>query len=166
MWEMSARSDKNPHLSDIDKKILKILLSPNGKIETHKLAQDLGMPITTIRRRRNRLESDFIKSHYVLDIEKFGWRRVDFFLSIRNGKINPVAEQLLKLDEVTYVGKSIGEHTIDLRVETIIKDNAMLLDLLELIKGMDGVNDVIWSEIVHVIGRKRSIPAGIIDKLG
>ena len=41
----------------------------------------------------------------------------------------------------------------------------MLLDLLELIKEMDGVNDVVWSEIVHVIGRKRSIPAGIIDRL-
>jgi hypothetical protein len=111
------------------------------------------------------MESEFIKTHYVLDIEKFGWRRVDFFLSVKNGKVNPVAEKLLKLDEVTYVGKSIGEHTIDLRVETIVKDNAMLLDLLELMKGMDGVNDVVWSEIVHVIGRKRSIPAGIIDKL-
>ena len=103
---------------------------------------------------------------YVLDIEKFGWRRVDFFLSIRNGKINSVAEKLLKIDEVTYVGKSIGEHTIDLRVETIVKDNVMLLDLLELIKGMDGVNDVVWSEIVRVMGRKRSIPSAIIDKLG
>ena len=101
-----------------------------------------------------------------MDIEKFGWRRVDFFLSIRNGKINTVAKKLLELDEVTYVGKSIGEHTIDLRVETIVKDNIMLLDLLELIKAMDGVNDVVWSEIVNVIGRKRSIPSAIIDKLG
>jgi hypothetical protein len=58
---------------------------------------------------------------------------------------------------VTYVGKSIGEHTIDLRVETIVKDNTMLLDLLESIKAMDEVNDVVWSEIVKVIGRKRSI---------
>ena len=131
-----------------------------------KMAKDLGISITTVRRRRHRLESEFIKSNYVLDIEKFGWRRVDFFLSIRNGKINPVAEKLLKLDEVTYVGKSIGEHTIDLRVETIVKDNTMLLDLLESIKAMDEVNDVVWSEIVKVIGRKRSIPSAIIDKLG
>ena len=67
--------------------------------------------------------------------------------------LNTVAKNLLELDEVTYVGKSIGEHTIDLRVETIVKDNVMLLDLLELIKGMDGVNDVVWSEIVSVIDR-------------
>jgi DNA-binding Lrp family transcriptional regulator len=163
---MSARADKTAHLSDIDKQLLNILLSPNGNVGSHAMSKELGIPITTIRRRRRRLEAEFIKSHYVLDIEKFGWRRVDFFLSIRNGKINSVAEKLLKIDEVTYVGKSIGEHTIDLRVETIVKDNVMLLDLLELIKGMDGVNDVVWSEIVRVMGRKRSIPSAIIDKLG
>ena len=63
------------------------------------------------------------------------------------------------------MGKIIGEHTIDLRVETIIKDNVILLDLLEKIKGMDGVNDVVWSEIVSVVGRKKSIPSSIINKL-
>lgn len=67
-------------------------------------------------------------------IEKFGWRRIDFFISIRNGMVNAVANKLMDLDDVTYVGKSIGEHTIDLRVETIVKDNVVLLDLLEKLK--------------------------------
>jgi hypothetical protein len=89
-----------------------------------------------------------------LDIEKFGWRRVDFFISIMPGKVDPVANALVKLDDVIYVGKSIGEHTINLRIETIIKDNSVLLNLLEQIKAMDGVKDVIRSEIVSVVGRK------------
>ena len=100
-----------------------------------------------------------------MDIEKFGWRRIDFFISIKNGKATTVANKLIELDEVTYVGKSIGEHTIDLRIEVIVKDNIILLDLLEKIKGMDGVNDVVWSEIVSVVGRKISIPSSIIDKI-
>ena len=87
-----------------------------------------------------------------------------FFISIKNGKANTVANKLIELDEVTYVGKSIGEHTLDLRIETIVKDNILLLDLLEKIKGMDGVNDVVWSEIVSVVDRKISIPSSIIDK--
>lgn len=102
---------------------------------------------------------------YVLDIEKFGWRRIDFFISIRNGLINSVSNKLIELNYVTYVGKSIGEHTIDLRVETIVKDNVVLLDVLEQIKGMEGVRDVVWSEIVNVVGRKISIPNDIIDKI-
>jgi hypothetical protein len=29
---------------------------------------------------------------------------------------------------------------------------------------MDGVKDVVWSEIVSVVGRKISIPSSIIDR--
>ena len=79
--------------------------------------------------------------------------------------VNAVANKLLDSDEVTYVGKSIGEHTIDLRVETIVRDNASILDILEKIKAMDGVKDVVWSEIVSVVGKKISIPSSIIDKI-
>jgi hypothetical protein len=75
-----------------------------------------------------------LKVHYVLHIEKFGWRRVDFFVSVLQGKVNQVAGNLMNLNDVTYVGKSIGEHTIDLRVQTIVKDNSILLNLLEEIK--------------------------------
>ena len=153
-------------ISQIDRKILKILLTPNGQQKSTKsISAKLGIPVTTIRRRRKRLESKFLKIHYVLDIEKFGWRRVDFFVSIRNGMVNAVAKKLMEWDDVTYVGKSIGEHTIDLRVETIVKDNSVLLDLLEQIKGMEGVKDVVWSEIVSVVGRKISIPLSIIDMI-
>jgi DNA-binding Lrp family transcriptional regulator len=167
---MSSSLDKSTNttiarrISDIDKKLLHILLSPNGSQKsTISISKELGIPITTIRRRRRRLEKEFLKLHYVLDIEKFGWRRVDLFISVKNGKINSLANKLLDIHEVTYVGKSIGEHTIDLRVETIVKDNAILLDLLEKVKGMDGVNDVIWSEIVKIVGQKKSIPSAIID---
>ena len=75
------------------------------------------------------------------------------------------ANKLIDSDGVTYVGKSIGEHTIDLRVETILKDNASILDILEKIKAMDGVKDVVWSEIVSVVSRKISIPSSIIDRI-
>lgn len=164
---MSAQANKpDIGLSQVDRKILKILLSPNGKEKSTKsISTKLGIPVTTIRRRRKRLENKFLKMLYVLDIEKFGWRRIDFFISIRNGLINSVSNKLIELNDVTYVGKSIGEHTIDLRVETIVKDNVVLLDVLEQIKGMEGVRDVVWSEIVNVVGRKISIPNDIIDKI-
>ena len=164
---MSAQIDKlDMGLSQLDRKILKILLTPDGHLKSTKsISTKLGIPVTTIRRRRNRLESRFLKMQYVLDIEKFGWRRIDFFISIRNGLVNNVAEKLMGLNDVTYVGKSIGEHTIDLRVETIVKDNVVLLDLLEQIKAMEGVRDVVWSEIVNVVGSKISIPNSIIDKI-
>jgi DNA-binding Lrp family transcriptional regulator len=99
---MSARADKSvPVLSDIDRKILKILLVPDGNIQSSTIATKLGIPISTIRRRRKRLENEFLKTYHVLNIEKFGWRRIDFFISIKNGKATTVANKLIELDEVT-----------------------------------------------------------------
>ena len=77
---MSWNLDKKAaNISDLDRKLLKILLSPNGDLKSSKsLSAKLGILMTTVRRRRKRLESKFLKLHYVLDIEKFGWKRVDF----------------------------------------------------------------------------------------
>ena len=151
-------------MSAIDKAILRFLLDPkDGTKSSLDLSRKIGIPVTTIQRRRKRLESEFLESHYTLKIEKFGWRRIELYISTRNGMTDAVSKNLLDFDEVTYVGKSIGQHTIDLRVEIIVRDNGQLLDLIEKIKGMDGVNDAIWSEIVQVVGRKRSIPNGVIE---
>jgi DNA-binding Lrp family transcriptional regulator len=153
-------------LSEVDKAILKVLLDVNdGKRSSILLSKKLGVPQTTILRRRKRMEKEFLDISYSLNLEKFGWRRIDLLISTRNGKTDSVAKQLLSNDDVVYVGKSIGEHTIDLRAEIIIKDNSQLLEVLEKVKAMDGVNDTIWSEIVKVVGRKRSIPKHIIDML-
>ena len=81
------------------------------------------------------------------------------------GNTNAVAQKLLDRDEVVYVDKSIGEHTIDLRAEVIIKDNSQLLDLMEEVKAMPNVRDVVWSEIVQIVGKKRSVPSSIIDAM-
>jgi DNA-binding Lrp family transcriptional regulator len=166
MENRSHETKQDNRLSELDRKLLKILLTPNVQSKsTLSMSEEIGVPVSTIRRRRKLLESKFLKMIYVLDVEKFGWRRVDFFISIKKGLVDSVAQKLLEHNNVTYVGKSIGEHTIDLRVETIVKDNVSLLDLLEEIKGMDGVNEVVWSEIVSVVGRKISIPTSIRSNL-
>ncbi|MGA7898875.1 MAG: Lrp/AsnC family transcriptional regulator, partial [Nitrososphaeraceae archaeon] len=154
------------HLSTLDKEILKILLNPNdGKRSSEILSERTGSPISTIQRRRRQLEKEYLELSYTLIIEKFGWRRVDLLISTTSGKTDAIAKQLLTREEVVYVGKSIGEHTIDLRTEIIVKDNSELLDVLEEVKAMEGVRDTIWSEIVHVVGKKRSIPSYVIDRL-
>jgi len=59
---MSAGADKPaPSLSALDRKLLKLLLLPNGDLKSSKsLSTKLGIPITTVRRRRKRLESLFL----------------------------------------------------------------------------------------------------------
>ena len=96
-------------LSESDKEILKVLLSPDNGIKRSSLllAEKLRIPLTTIQRRKKRLEKDFLTSSYTLNLEKFGWRRVDLLIYTRNGKTDSVAYRLLENEEVVYVGKSI-----------------------------------------------------------
>jgi DNA-binding Lrp family transcriptional regulator len=150
-------------LSEVDKKMLKILLNPGDRVSSHVLATKLGLPRTTIQGRRNFLEKHYLEFSYSLKLDELGYRRVDLLIYTGGGDTIRIAEKLLERDEVVYVGRSIGEHTIDLRAEAIIKDNSQLLDLLEEVKAMPSVKDVIWSEIVKIVGRKRSVPSAVID---
>ena len=152
-------------LSLLDKKILKVLLSPSKRISSHALAAKLGIPRTTIQRRRNYLEKHFLEFAYSLKLKDLGYRRIDLLIYTGGGSTSAIADKLLEREEVVYVGKSIGEHTIDLRAEVIIKDNSQLLDLMEEVKAMQSVRDVIWSEIVTIVGQKSSIPNSIIDAI-
>lgn len=152
-------------LSLIDKKMLKILLTPSDRISSRELAAKLGLPRTTIQRRRNYLEKYFLEFAYSLKLHELGYRRVDLLIYTGGGDTIRIANKLLERDEIVYVGRSIGEHTIDLRAEVIVKDNSQLLDLLEEVKAMPSVKDVIWSEIVKLVGKKRSVPSAIIDNI-
>ncbi len=158
-------SGKGGKLSVVDRRLLKVLLTPDGHRSSASISKKLGVPATTVQRRRRRLQDKFLTLTYTLDLEKFGWRKVEFLLSTERGKTTQVANELLKRDDVVYVGRSIGQQTIDLKVETILKGNAQILQLQEILKSTDGVRDVVWTETVEVIGRKSSIPPAIIDQL-
>jgi len=43
-----------------------------------------------------------------------------------------------------------------LRGEAFVKDNGVLLDLLEQDRAMKGVRDVVWVEVIETMGRKSS----------
>ena len=69
---------KGANLSDNDRKILKILLTPNGRISSKTLSKKFGIPTTTIQRRRRRLEKEFLIQSYFLDLERLAGTRLTF----------------------------------------------------------------------------------------
>lgn len=129
------------------------------------MATKLGIPVAAIEKRRKLFETHFLELFYLMNIEIFGFKRIDFLIATEKGLSVPIAKKLLKIKQVVYVGRSIGEPTIDLRTELIVTGNGQLLELLEQVKAMDGVKDVVWSEIVEVVGSKGSVPPEIIDLL-
>jgi DNA-binding Lrp family transcriptional regulator len=166
MSDQSTSLKLKHNLSTLDRMILKEILSNNERITSDFISKKIGIPLTTIQSRRRRLEKEFFeKKEDFFHLEKFGWRRVDFFISTISGKTDNVAREILGLREVIFVGKSIGERTIDLRVEAMVKDNSQILDLMDRMKAIDGVSQVVWSEIVMGLGNRMSVPSFIIDRI-
>jgi DNA-binding Lrp family transcriptional regulator len=118
------------------------------------MSEQLGIPLSTVQRRRKRLETDYLIKHYSLDPMKFGWRKIDLLIYTQGGGTIEIGKELLEREEVTYAARTIGEHTIDLRVEVFVKDNGILLNLFEEVKARKGVRDVVWTEAVETIGTK------------
>jgi DNA-binding Lrp family transcriptional regulator len=152
-------------LSDLDRRMLQILLLSHGKVSSPTLAKQMGIPLTTTQRRRKRLESEYIDMFYVLRIEKLGWRRANLLISIEKGMATKTGKALLGHIAVTRVGRTIGEHTIDLSAEVVFKDNAELLNIIEWVKSTQGVRQVIWTEAVEAIEKNTAVPLEMIDLL-
>jgi DNA-binding Lrp family transcriptional regulator len=144
-------------LSQADREMLRLLLDSEGRVSADELSRRLKVPIGSIQERRKRLEETYLIKDYLIDPTKFGWRRIDLLIYTDGRETMSIGKALLKRKEVTSVTRMIGEHTIDLRVEVFVKDNMMLLNLIEEMKTMKGVRDVVWTEVVETIGRK-SLP--------
>jgi DNA-binding Lrp family transcriptional regulator len=141
-------------LSKADRKMLGLLLDSEGRVSSDELSRQFKVPVGSIKERRKQLEDAYLIKHYSVDPTKFGWRRIDLLIYAHGGMAMRIGKELLKRKEVTSVTRMIGEHTIDLRVEVFVRDNRMLLNLIEEIKSMKGVRDVIWTEVVETIGMK------------
>jgi DNA-binding Lrp family transcriptional regulator len=152
-------------LTAVDKKMLQTLLASSGRVSSLALSRKLEIPLTTIQRRRKRLESEFLEVAYSLKLEKLGWRNADLLISTSRGKASYIGKELLTHNSITRVCRSIGEHTIDLHAEIVFKDNTELLNVIEWIKSLEGVKDVVWTEPVELMGKNLAGPLQILDQL-
>jgi len=149
--EMTKRSQ----LSEEDRKMLKLLVDSEGRISSQQISQQFGVSLSTVQRRRKRLEDTYFIRSYSLDPLKFGYRRIELLIYTSGGTTIDIGMELLKREEVISAFRTLGERAIDLRVEVFVKDNAALLDLIEQIKAMKGVKDIVWTEVIEPVGRTR-----------
>jgi DNA-binding Lrp family transcriptional regulator len=156
---------KRRKLTRTDREILKALLQRNGHLSTTELSARIGVPRSTVERRRRYLEQNVIRSEYQFDITKYGFRRVNFLIESGSGFNDKISKRLMQIPEVISVSQTIGEHTIDLIAELIVKDNGQILVLTEQVKAMQGVKDVIWTEVIKEERKKTTVPDFIIDEL-
>jgi DNA-binding Lrp family transcriptional regulator len=162
--DIVSKKEHGMYFTEVDKKVLKSLLDSSGRVSSLSLSRKLEIPLTTVQRRRKRLESEFLEVSYSLRLDKLGWRKAQLLVSTEKGRTSSVGKELLNHDSITRVSKSIGEHTIDLHAESVFKNNKELLDVIEWVKSLEGVRDVVWTEPVEMVGKNGAIQYAIIDK--
>jgi DNA-binding Lrp family transcriptional regulator len=153
-------------VSPADKKILKALLSSTGGVSSLTLSKELDIPLSTVQRRRKRLEANLLEMSYTLKVERFGWRTATLFISTRNGMTAAVGKEILSWkDSVSCVSRTMGENSIDLKADIVFKDNEELVEMIGRIKATEGVEKVSWSEQIRAIGHNSGLISYILDKI-
>lgn len=159
-------SQKRLLLSATDKKILKALLSSSGTTSSLALSRELDIPLSTVQRRRKKLESIFLESYYLPKVDKFGWRIALIFVSMESDKANMVGNQLLSWqDSVMYVARMMSGKAIDLIVQVIFQDNEDLVEICDHIKATSGVKNLFWTEMVSIIGKNTTCFENMINRI-
>ena len=109
-------------LSEEDRKMLKLLVDSEGRISSNEISQQFGVSLNTVQRRRKRLEDTYFTRTFSVDPAKFGYRRIELLIYTKGGTTIDIGMELLKRKEVTSAFRTLGERTIDLRVEVFVKD--------------------------------------------
>jgi DNA-binding Lrp family transcriptional regulator len=159
----AAKDTSNDAFNHTSKQILKLLDSTNIKIISElvtqpsisslSLSKKLDIPLSTLQRRRARIENKILKRNYTFNYKAFGGRVGDLIISVDKGKSREVSQALLKKYKNNILSCNTrinSEHNVSAR--TIFKDTGELHELVENIKTMDYVSGVQWSELVEDIG--------------
>lgn len=125
-------------LAEVDQKIIKYL-QKNGREAFAKIGDEIGVPASTVRDRTNRLiESGILRIVGVLNPLKAKQQvMANIAVKLSSGNHRTVADELAKLDEVSYLVICAG--SFDLMVEVICRDNAHLLDVTSKLQNISGV---------------------------
>ncbi len=152
-------------LTPLDKKVILALLRSQGNVTSRSLGDELSAPMSTVTRRRQRLEENLIDRSCTLKADKFGWGNAVVLVSVNSRPLESVAEEILMDDMVNQVTHMVSSGNMDLKVDVLFKSRQELQSMLERIKSVDGVESVVWSEPVRVLGKNNRCYEKMLDSV-
>jgi DNA-binding Lrp family transcriptional regulator len=140
-------------LDDLNMGIVKELLVNPGASSTD-IADMLKVPVSTIQRRRVKLEESVLAKTYYLDVQQLGWRTADLLICVEKGKTEETAQKLLRDNKTNVIMASlrIGHPKVDIMPAVFYKDSIELHNLTGKVRSMPYVTYVEWAEVVKVVG--------------
>jgi DNA-binding Lrp family transcriptional regulator len=143
-------------LDSININIIKELVSePESRSAT--IATKYNIPLSTIQRRRARLEDSILKKKYHIDIKEIGWRKANLLIAVEKGKGEEVAKKILKnTSNIINTSLRIGDPAVNVAADIFYKNSQELHKIIENVRSMPYVKDAEWYEIVKEIGNNNT----------
>jgi len=170
----SGNSDYSTKATDVfkifDNTNLKIIeeLVADPSLSSSSLASKLEIPLSSLQRRRSKLEKTVLSKSYNINLKSFGGKIGEVVINVEKGKSREVAKQILKKFKQNVMSVSTrinAEHNISAQI--MYDDTAELHNLLENIKSMPFITSLQWSEIVETIGDNRlAVMGALFSRLG
>ena len=150
-----VNDSKKGLLGLVDNTNLRIIeqLVKNPSTSSASLATKLGIPLSSLQRRRTKLEKSVLTKSYDINLKAAGGKMGDAVINVDKGRSREVATNILKKFKSNVMNVSTrinSEHNVAAQI--IYNDTAELHNLLENIKSIPYVTSLLWSEMVERIG--------------
>ncbi len=134
----SNHQDLYPSVDELDCKIID-LMKVNGRMTYKDISTRLNIPEATARYRVQRLlNAEIIQIEAWANPRRFGTPHASIVnISVEAGRVNYVAEQLAKLEEVQFVSVVAGRYNIAADVN--VSSNEELLAFFDKLNSINGI---------------------------
>jgi len=137
----------------------------NPDIKSSEIAKLVDIPLSTIQRRRSRIErSHLLQKNFVIDYQRLGLRIADLLIKISKGDIEKIINDVVKQHSksILEITVRIGHPDINLVVRMAYKNSDEIYEIMRTVNTIENLESVQWSEILKEIKLDRQ---GLIENL-
>ena len=142
-------------LDSLDMNITNDLLS-DPYLSSSDMARKYKRPLSTIQRRRTRLEKSILKKDYELDEKYTNWKNGEFFFSVGKGKTETVASEVFEkyTNNITLVTTTLN-NVGNIIAHAYFKNSKEMFSIIEELKKIPYVETVLYAEHIAVLGQRK-----------
>jgi Lrp/AsnC family transcriptional regulator, regulator for asnA, asnC and gidA len=132
-------------LDNSDLGIIKLLVAGHNN---QQIANETKIPLSTVQRKtRIMFEKGYVISRNEINHKRLGFRRGLIHIYLEHGDLKQTATRVTKMDSVQKVSLHAGNS--DIIGFFLYKNTEQVLGLIDEVKKMKGVGNVVWSEEVY-----------------
>lgn len=162
--EFSTSENPVIFLDKINIEILRNIIR-NPDIKSSEISEKIDIPLSTIQRRRGRIEtSAVLKKSFVIDFHRLGMRVADLLIKITKGDIETIVSEIVKQHSKSILEITIrlGQPDINIVVRIAYKDNDEIYEIMRTFNTIEHLESIQWSEILKEVTIDRH---GLIENL-